>query len=103
MPTTEHDGLTIAYGWDAPLGYFYLTVQRGDDLLYSNCDDPAATSGTYGGGLTLHQLQARLGNHGLTLSPDDLDALAGTVRRAAPRAPILTRLLRDLNNPPEPS
>lgn len=97
MPTTERAELTIAYGWDAPLGYFYLTVQRGDDLLYSNCDDPDATSGTYGGGLTLHQLQARLGDHGLTLSPDDLDALAGTVRRASPRAPILTRLLRDLN------
>ncbi|MHA0044379.1 hypothetical protein [Deinococcus sp. PEB2-63] len=97
MPVITHGDLRLAYGWDAPLEYFYLTVQRGDELLYSNCDDPDAISGTYSGGLTLTQLSTRLNEYGVTLGADDLDALSGTVRAASPRAPILTHLLHELN------
>lgn len=101
MTAVTHGDLTLTYGWDAPLQYFYLTVERGEQLLYSNLDDPEAQSGSFGGGLTLHQLQARLAEQGVTLTPNDLDALSGAVRASSPRSPVLTRLLRDLNHPDE--
>lgn len=100
MPATQHGDLTVTYGWDAPLQYFYLTVERGQQLIYSNLDDPAATAGTYGGGLSLMQLRDQLSAHGVTLSTGELDALAGSTPTSSPRAPGAQALLDHLNRKP---
>lgn len=97
MPTLHHNDLTLTYGWDAPLQYFYLTVSRGHDLVYCNLDDPSATAGTYGGGLTLMQLQEQMSVQGVTLEPAEVDALAGHTPNATPRAPGAQALLDFLN------
>ncbi|MBZ9753346.1 hypothetical protein K7W42_21150 [Deinococcus sp. HMF7604] len=99
MPVLQQGDLTLSYGWDAPLQYFYLTVERDDELEYCNLDDPQATAGPYGGGLTLMQLQTKLAGFGLVLSTADLDTLAGRTPAASPRAPELTDLLERLNRP----
>ncbi len=99
MPTLHHNDLTLTYGWDAPLQYFYLTVERGKHLVYCNMDDPDATVGTYGGGLTLMQLQTQLSAHGVTLEPAELDALAGHTPASSPRAPGVQALMEFLNKP----
>ncbi|MBZ9752158.1 hypothetical protein GO986_12015 [Deinococcus sp. HMF7620] len=109
MPVLQQDDLTLSYGWDAPLGYYFLIVEQEGKLVYSNLDDPQALAGPYGGGLTLMHLQAKLQGFGVVLDLPELDALAGHTPASSPRAPALTQLLDALNRPapeatdPEPT
>ncbi|GAA5501058.1 hypothetical protein Dxin01_00789 [Deinococcus xinjiangensis] len=64
--------LTFAYGWDAPLQYYYFTAYDGDEVVYSNLNDPAAQHGTYGGGLTFRQLLEKLSEYEVKVSRAEL-------------------------------
>lgn len=86
--------LSADFGWDAPLQYYYLTVSRGEHTLYSNLDDPEAVTGTFGGGLSLTQLQARLATHGFTV---ELDILRHLPTPPSNLKPEVRHLLEKLN------
>ncbi|GGN46547.1 MULTISPECIES: hypothetical protein [Deinococcus] len=76
--TFTHGALKVQAGWDRPLQYFYLVIERlqrqqGEPtLVYCNLDDPQAR---FDGGLTLDQVQARLEEHHLPVPAGLLDAL----------------------------
>lgn len=94
----QHNDLTAELGWDTPLQYYYLTVTRGEKILYSNLDDPTATTGTYGGGLNLTQLQAKLAHHGFSVEEA---TLRGLPTPSAHLSPVTRQLLEQLNREDE--
>ena len=103
MQVTTKGPLTLRYGWDAPLQYFALTVEDGNRLVYSNMDDPEARSGTYGGGLSLPQLCAKLAAFGVQLSETEVDSLKRNTPPASKRPAVLTHLLDSLARSHMPS
>lgn len=88
----------LTYGWDAPLGYYYLFVEEGGKTVFDSLQDPEARAGTYGGGYTLAQLDEKLSSFGHTLTPEDRrELLEAAEQPSAPRPAALASLLEDLN------
>ncbi|AXH01124.1 hypothetical protein DVJ83_18825 (plasmid) [Deinococcus wulumuqiensis] len=89
----------LNYGWDAPLGYYYLFVEEGDRTVFDSLQDPEARAGTYGGGYTLAQLEEKLSSFGHTLTPEKRrELLEAAERPSVPRPAALASLLEDLNS-----
>ena len=74
--TFTHGDLRVQTGWDRPLQYFYLVIERHDPVLgrtlvYCNLDDHQSATG----GLTLTQIEARLAERNVPVPAGLMDAL----------------------------